>query len=218
MGGGTGVGGVLRAPVSCSSDPQRPRPTPPPPKPSQPQLEVVDGQVWANIWYTPCIARICPATGQVTGWMLLNGLRESLIQRGLPTNGRQIDVLNGGRVPPPFASRLSHRAAPRPLQLLDPLQAGPRLERRRPARNRRSPGPTTCPTPTADGRHRVRRGAAAAVCHGQELAARFRGHAPPAARHAQQPAAVAAVLPHVGRRHGAVSAAPRRAAPRRAGL
>jgi glutamine cyclotransferase len=61
-----------------------------------PQLEMVDGQVWANVWYTPCIARICPATGQVTGWILLNGLRENLLARNLPTYGRQIDVLNGG--------------------------------------------------------------------------------------------------------------------------
>lgn len=59
------------------------------------ELEMVDGQVWANVWYTPCIARICPATGQVTGWILLNGLRENLLARNLPMYGRQIDVLNG---------------------------------------------------------------------------------------------------------------------------
>ena len=25
---------------------------------------MIDGQIWANIWGTECIARICPATGQ----------------------------------------------------------------------------------------------------------------------------------------------------------
>ena len=33
------------------------------------ELEWVDGEVWANIWQTECIARIDPATGNVVGWI-----------------------------------------------------------------------------------------------------------------------------------------------------
>jgi glutamine cyclotransferase len=38
------------------------------------ELEVVDGEIWANVWYTDRIARIDPETGQVTGWIDLTGL------------------------------------------------------------------------------------------------------------------------------------------------
>ena len=54
------------------------------------ELEVVDGEIWANVWQTDRIARIDPDTGQVTGWVDLTGL--------LPESdrGRQrVDVLNG---------------------------------------------------------------------------------------------------------------------------
>jgi glutamine cyclotransferase len=57
---------------------------------------MVDGEVWANIWQTQCIARICPATGQVTGWLLMHGLRDALLRRNLPMRGKEMDVLNGG--------------------------------------------------------------------------------------------------------------------------
>lgn len=50
------------------------------------ELEYIDGEVWANVWYTDTIARIDPATGQVTGKIDLGGLHE---QRG------QEDVTNG---------------------------------------------------------------------------------------------------------------------------
>lgn len=56
---------------------------------------MVNGEVWANVWYTDCIARVCPATGKVVGWVLMHGLRSGLAARGLPMNGRQMDVLNG---------------------------------------------------------------------------------------------------------------------------
>lgn len=56
---------------------------------------MVDGEVWANIWQTPCIARVCPTTGKVTGWLLMHGLREALLQRNLPMQGKTMDVLNG---------------------------------------------------------------------------------------------------------------------------
>lgn len=52
------------------------------------ELEVVNGEVWANVWYTDCVARICPQTGQITGWLLLSGLRK-------PGWGADADVLNG---------------------------------------------------------------------------------------------------------------------------
>lgn len=53
------------------------------------ELEYVAGEVWANVWHTDRIARIDPATGQVTGWIDLSGL--------LSENDRSqpVDVLNG---------------------------------------------------------------------------------------------------------------------------
>ena len=52
------------------------------------ELEVVKGEVLANIWGTKRIARIAPATGQVTGWIDLTGLLTPREEAG--TN-----VLNG---------------------------------------------------------------------------------------------------------------------------
>jgi glutamine cyclotransferase len=55
------------------------------------ELEVVDGQIFANVWGTDVIARIDPATGNVVGWIDLTGL--------LPQDKRGTDsvdaVLNG---------------------------------------------------------------------------------------------------------------------------
>ena len=53
------------------------------------ELEYVNGEIWANVWLTPRIARIDPATGLVTGWIDLTGLPrpEEITQ--------PIDVLNG---------------------------------------------------------------------------------------------------------------------------
>jgi glutamine cyclotransferase len=33
------------------------------------ELEVVEGEIYANIWHTNTIARIDPATGRITGWI-----------------------------------------------------------------------------------------------------------------------------------------------------
>ncbi len=33
------------------------------------ELEWVDGEIFANIWHSPRIARIDPATGVVVGWL-----------------------------------------------------------------------------------------------------------------------------------------------------
>lgn len=53
------------------------------------ELEVIDGEIWANVWGTERIARIDPASGRVTAWVDLAGLRPQ------PAPGQAIDVLNG---------------------------------------------------------------------------------------------------------------------------
>ncbi|KAL2613129.1 hypothetical protein R1flu_024821 [Riccia fluitans] len=55
------------------------------------ELEFINGEVWANIWQAECIARISPKNGKVTGWVVLQGLRSSLIARG----AENLNVLNG---------------------------------------------------------------------------------------------------------------------------
>lgn len=50
------------------------------------ELEYINGEVWANVWYTDFIVRIDPATGNVTGKLDLSSLRQ---QRATD------DVLNG---------------------------------------------------------------------------------------------------------------------------
>ncbi|XP_022724104.1 glutaminyl-peptide cyclotransferase-like isoform X2 [Durio zibethinus] len=55
------------------------------------ELEYINGEIWANVWQTDCIARISPNNGTMLGWILLHTLREGLIAAGY--NG--IDVLNG---------------------------------------------------------------------------------------------------------------------------
>jgi glutaminyl-peptide cyclotransferase len=52
------------------------------------ELEVVKGEIFANIWQTSRIARIAPRTGQVTGWIDLSGLLD-------PRDAAGVDVLNG---------------------------------------------------------------------------------------------------------------------------
>ena len=53
------------------------------------ELEMIDGELWANIWQTDRIARIDPATGKVLGYVELGNL--------LPREERtpETDVLNG---------------------------------------------------------------------------------------------------------------------------
>ncbi|KAF8412200.1 hypothetical protein HHK36_000160 [Tetracentron sinense] len=55
------------------------------------ELEYINGEVWANVWQTDCIARIAHKDGTVLGWILLHNLRENLIKAG----NTHIDVLNG---------------------------------------------------------------------------------------------------------------------------
>ncbi len=53
------------------------------------ELELVRGQFYANIWQTDAIARIDPATGNILGWVNLEGL----LPGDIPRNS--VDVLNG---------------------------------------------------------------------------------------------------------------------------
>ena len=52
------------------------------------ELEVIDGQVYANVWLTDRIAIIAPDTGRVTAWLDLSGIRG-------PVRSGSDDVLNG---------------------------------------------------------------------------------------------------------------------------
>lgn len=52
------------------------------------ELEMVKGELFANVWPTDRIARINPMTGQVTGWIDLAGLLD-------PRDAAGVDVLNG---------------------------------------------------------------------------------------------------------------------------
>lgn len=52
------------------------------------ELEVVKGEILANVWQSNRIARISPRTGAVTGWIDLAGLLD-------PREAQQVDVLNG---------------------------------------------------------------------------------------------------------------------------
>lgn len=52
------------------------------------ELEVVNGELWANIWQTDSIARINLQTGNVLGWIDCSGLLA-------PQERAQADVLNG---------------------------------------------------------------------------------------------------------------------------
>jgi len=54
------------------------------------ELEVVEGEIFANIWHTNTIARIDPATGKITGWIDFGKLYPGA---GKGRNGE--DVMNG---------------------------------------------------------------------------------------------------------------------------
>ena len=52
------------------------------------ELEYIDGEVWANIWYDERIARIDPDDGRIVGWIDLSAL--------YPASARPRDaVVNG---------------------------------------------------------------------------------------------------------------------------
>lgn len=57
------------------------------------ELEFIKGEVWANIWQTDRIARINPATGDVTGWIDLRGLLPvTSLEPGAVLNGIAYDA------------------------------------------------------------------------------------------------------------------------------
>jgi glutamine cyclotransferase len=53
------------------------------------ELEIVRGEIYANVWQTDRIARISPADGRVLGWIDLTGILSAADRLGT------IDVLNG---------------------------------------------------------------------------------------------------------------------------
>ncbi len=52
------------------------------------ELEFINGEIWANLWYQDRIVRISPETGAVLGWIDLSGLYPS-------SRRASEDVLNG---------------------------------------------------------------------------------------------------------------------------
>ena len=58
------------------------------PVPHLNELEVVKGEILANVWQTDRIARISPKSGEVTGWIDLAGILD-------PNDAANVDVLNG---------------------------------------------------------------------------------------------------------------------------
>jgi glutamine cyclotransferase len=53
------------------------------------ELELIEGELWANIWLKEIVARIDPRTGQVKSWVDFAGLRQAA------GCGEDCDVLNG---------------------------------------------------------------------------------------------------------------------------
>jgi glutamine cyclotransferase len=68
------------------------------PLPRLNELEVVDGQVWANVWYTDYIVQIDPGSGRVTSYLDLAGL--------LPAHQRHPDAVLNGIAYDPAARRV----------------------------------------------------------------------------------------------------------------
>lgn len=57
------------------------------------ELEYVNGEIWANIWQTPRIARIDPNTGRVTGMIDLSGIAsQHLVNPDAVLNGIAYDA------------------------------------------------------------------------------------------------------------------------------
>jgi len=59
------------------------------------ELEVIEGELWANIWPTETIARIEIETGKLLGWVDLRGLRSDAAKVPNPYPICRMDVLNG---------------------------------------------------------------------------------------------------------------------------
>ncbi len=59
------------------------------------ELEMVNGEIYANVWESSRVARINPATGAVLGWIDLTGVFSESDRRRYLKPGQQVDVLNG---------------------------------------------------------------------------------------------------------------------------
>ncbi len=59
------------------------------------ELEMVNGEIYANVWESNSIVRINPATGVVIGWIDLDGIFSESDRRRYLKPGQQVDVLNG---------------------------------------------------------------------------------------------------------------------------
>jgi len=59
------------------------------PIPNLNELEIIKGEIWANVWQTDYIARISPRDGLVVGWINLRGLLNAADTKS------KVDVLNG---------------------------------------------------------------------------------------------------------------------------
>jgi glutamine cyclotransferase len=59
------------------------------------ELELVDGEIFANVWQTDRIARISPKSGAVVGWIDLTGLLSSIyrLEPGAVLNGIAYDSI-----------------------------------------------------------------------------------------------------------------------------
>lgn len=44
------------------------------------ELEWVDGLIYGNVFTTDCIAQVDPASGNVVGWIVLQGLKERMLE------------------------------------------------------------------------------------------------------------------------------------------
>jgi glutamine cyclotransferase len=58
------------------------------------ELEFVEGEIFANVWQTDRIARISPRTGEVLGWIDLEGLLSPVyrLESGAVLNGIAYDA------------------------------------------------------------------------------------------------------------------------------
>ena len=64
------------------------------------ELEWVNGEIWANIYFSKFIVRVNPSTGEVVGWIDLNGLEnnanadwfQGYVLNGIAVNGDKIFV------------------------------------------------------------------------------------------------------------------------------
>jgi glutaminyl-peptide cyclotransferase len=60
------------------------------------ELEFVEGEIFANVWQSDRIARISPQTGEVVGWIDLNGLLSPVyrLESGAVLNGIAYDPIH----------------------------------------------------------------------------------------------------------------------------